>query len=129
MTIAVALAADGLAPPDIALTFSNNATWFAEFAWLDGGQAADLTGLKLRMQVRAAAEDPTVVVELATDNGRLLVIPPDAQGRWNISAELAAVKDIKPGAYVYDVLAISKTDARVWRRQKGALTVEQGVTH
>ena len=50
-------------------TFSKTLTWFQE----DGVSVINMTGCTAKSQWRTSADDPTVIVELSTENGRLSI--------------------------------------------------------
>ena len=104
-------------------TVANNETWSLSFTW----PGVDLTGHTLKMQARDPANLGNVVVELSTDNERL-VITDAAGGVWALNLPAPAAAAIAAGSYAYDVLDYLANDPRVWRRQVGTVTVEQGVT-
>ena len=128
MTISLVIPDDGEPLPDTDFTISNNQTVNLRFHWAQGGSPVDLSASKLRMQWRA---DPTVTdgdfVEFSTNNS-LIMIDPNSPGDWLLTFDFNKAASIPAGQYAYDVLQLATTDTRVWRRQKGNVTVEQGVT-
>lgn len=60
------------ATPKVNLTINQGATFRHKFAWKDkNGRPIDLTNFIARMQVRASASSPVVLLELTTENGGL----------------------------------------------------------
>jgi hypothetical protein len=112
---------------EIDFTVSNNETWDQSFVWTDGGHPVDLTGMSLKIQLRDPANLSNVIIEISTANSLILVGAPTS-GQWQLSVPASKTKDVPAGSYSYDVLNYLANDPRVWRRQKGTITVEQGVT-
>jgi hypothetical protein len=61
------------------------------------------------------------------ENGGLVIAEPQ-NGLWVLRVDASKVKNYPPGSYVYDVLQISPTDSRVWRRQRSTMTLDKGIT-
>jgi len=109
-------------------TVANNETWDLGFVLKDAsGVAVNLTGRSIKMQIRGAANPDDVIVELSTDNERIIIVDAPA-GAWALAVPVSITQGVPEGAYVYDVIDYFANDPRVWRRQKGAVTVEWGVT-
>ncbi len=129
MTIEVEIAENGVTPTAVDFTVANNATWSIPFRWKQGDAPVSIVGQKLRMQLRANPDDlaGAVAVELSSANSHIL--PTDeAAGEWLLNLSAAESSKIEAGSYAYDVLASVDSDTRVYRRQQGIITVEQGVT-
>jgi hypothetical protein len=89
----------------------------------DGVTPIDLTGISFRMQVRKRAEDATVYIDASTDNGLLSAGSNGVLGRIIFEDHMKA---IKPGNYVFDVVA--EADGHACRVEYGSLTIVEGVT-
>ena len=114
-------------PVEIDFTVSTNATWDTAFAWTEAGAPFPLTGLNFKIQLRDPANANNVVLTLSTADSSILV--PDAPGgHWQLSVPYSAALGVPAGSYAYDVLTWLTNDPRVWRRQKGTVTVDQGTT-
>jgi len=109
-------------------TVANNETWDNRFTLLDAaGAPVNLAGRTIKMQLRDPAQFTNVVLELSTDNERIVAIDP-AGGIWALAVPASVAKDVPAAAYAYDVIDYLAADPRVWRRQKGTLSVEKGIT-
>lgn len=84
----------------------------------------DLSAASARMQVRATAEAPNVLIEFSTANGKLQL---DVEGRIEIlmTPDETALIDWVSG--VYDIyVTLAPDDVRRW--VFGSIVVKQGVT-
>ncbi len=127
--IDVQIAAEGVSATAVNFTVANNANWSIAFRWKQGGYPVSIVGQKLRMQLRANPDDlaGAVAVELSSANSHILPTDESA-GEWLLNLSAAESSKIEAGSYAYDVLAYVDSDSRVYRRQQGIITVEQGVT-
>lgn len=75
-----------------------------------------------RMHVRVTAESDTVVIELSTANGRILL----ESGFVTLIVEKAATGAIRPGAYVWDLELTIADNAQTI--MGGTLTVRRDIT-
>ncbi|MCW2317986.1 hypothetical protein M2322_003551 [Rhodoblastus acidophilus] len=109
-------------------TVANNETWDLGFVLKDAsGALVNLTGRTIKMQLRDPAAPANIVVELSTDNERIVIADAPA-GVWALAVPVSVAQGVPNGSYVYDVIDYLANDPRVWRRQKGTVTVEWGVT-
>lgn len=93
----------------------------------DAGVPVNLAGYTAKMQVRPAKASPTVLVELSTANGKL-VITDAAAGKLRAQLTATETAALSPSAKgVYDVL-LTRPDGVVIRLLEGALIVDGGVT-
>ncbi len=120
-----------LALPQISgsLTIATNADLRAALQFTQTGSSAplDLTGISFRMQVRPAAGNMDVALDLSTGNGLLINGATNGLLSWLVPA--AQVAQIAPGAYVADLIASG--DGAIVNLCQGAplaVTVNQGVT-
>jgi hypothetical protein len=107
------------------LSYHKGTTW--GFAWpvYQNGVPFDVTGWKVRAQIRASIQDDVVLHEWTTENGGAsttdhrvaLILKPADSTDWDW-------RDA-----VYDVLLSHPTDVtRVYPIAEGSFTVQQGVT-
>lgn len=93
----------------------------------DTGTPVNLAGYTAKMQVRPAKASPTVLVELSTANGKL-VITDAAAGKLRAALTATETAALSPNPKgVYDVL-LTRPDGVVIRLLEGALIVDGGVT-
>ena len=85
----------------------------------------NLTGFTARMQVRTSIEDPTVVLEATTTNGRLAIGPNPGELVLVVSA--TDTDALAAGSYVYDLELVSPS-GEVTRLLEGTLVVRRAVT-
>ena len=87
------------------------------------GQAIDLSGVTLRMDI--AATTGSAALEASSTNGRI-AIRDAAAGRFELAIPAAIVRGLQPGTYRHD-LVLSHADSvrRVW---SGTISLCQGVT-
>jgi hypothetical protein len=97
---------------------------------MDDGTASppqlDLRGIKFWIQVRAAADDPQVVIEGSTDDDTLLIGTYPEYGFLIFNVLEARMRGILPGNYVGDVVAMADGYTRVTLQI--AMTIVEGVT-
>jgi len=60
-------------PAVINFTIEQGADWQLPLRWTGAGLPVDLTGYTALMQFRPAVDDPKVLLELSTANGRILL--------------------------------------------------------
>jgi hypothetical protein len=92
--------------------------------WKIGGYAVNLTGYSAKMQVRAAT-DASVLVELSTDNGKIVITP--ALGKLTLTLTAAQTTALTSGKYFYD-LNLTASDATVTKILEGVFLVNESVT-
>lgn len=97
------------------------------------GTAQNLNGLTARMQIREEIDSPTVILELSTDNGRI-IIPNDASGtvQFNLPAETTAdlptYNDVAVWVYDLKLIDVVASPEKVIRAVQGVVTVIPSVT-
>lgn len=72
----------------------------------------DLTGMALRMHVRANADGP-LLLEFSTANGRIVVTDADA-GTLTLDAAKEAIEVLAPGTYSQDLAIHDDGNAVLW---------------
>ena len=85
----------------------NNADLRASIQFIQNGSTSplDLTGISFACQIRPSADRLIVSVDMTTENG--LMINGGTNGILSWFVPKSAMKNIKPGAYVADVLAVA----------------------
>lgn len=89
------------------------------------GTPLNLTGYTARMQLRASYTSPQVIVELTTENGRLVITPLTGLVTLLLSAATTAALVAK--TYVYD-LEIVSASGFVTRMLQGEAVISPEVT-
>lgn len=92
--------------------------------WKIGGNVVLLQSYTALMQVRAAA-DTSVIVELSTANGRIVITP--SAGRITLTLTATETAALAAGTYMYD-LNITAPDSTVTKILQGAFVVSNSVT-
>lgn len=61
-------------------------TWRKGFQWKikDSDTAMDLTDCSIKMQIKLCASDEEPVLELSTDNGKIVILDPPTDGKWTV---------------------------------------------
>lgn len=85
----------------------------------------DLTGCTARMQIRSEVESPTVLLELSTTNGRIVLGGPAGTATMTIDAATTAATEWDSG--VWD-LEITHPGGEVSRMAEGTASVSPEVT-
>lgn len=86
----------------------------------------DVTGYTARMHVRTEVEDPTTVLVLTTENGRITV--GGADGRFDLTVSATDMTNVPAGKYVYDLEVIAPVTGVVDRLIQGNFVVRSEVT-
>lgn len=100
--------------------------------WIDTivfGSASDrwrLDDYDIWMHVKKPG-DATVLLELSTANGRLMISDAAAR-RLEINAGWAEIENIEPGPFEFDVLLENKTTELRSRSGPHTLTITRGIT-
>lgn len=116
----------------IDMEIQDNATWQDAFQFgVEGDTTWDLVGESFIMDVKGNREDPTPLLTLSTDNGRI-VVDDTALRVIHFNVEDTDIQDNIPpqdDAYVYDlVMYDGSTPPRRVAMMGGCLRVCQGVT-
>lgn len=107
-------------------TIEQGATFKSRLIWkTQTGQVIKLIGWSAKMQIRKTVDDPTVVLELSTVNGRIALGGTTGTVDLTIADEDSAL--MTPGTYVFDLLLEDPTGAKT-RLIEGRITVAAGVT-
>lgn len=105
-------------------TFDDSAVWKAGETKASV-QPVDLTGCTARMQIREKIDSPTPLLELTTENGRIVLGGVTGEIAFSLDPVLTAALTWRSG--VYD-LEIVYPDGAVRRLFSGAVTVSREVT-
>lgn len=108
------------------LELDKGSTWKHTFKLNQGKSSVpmDLTGYTAKMQIRKSATSPTVLFELSTLNGRLIIEHP---GVLKILVTDEDTGDMTFNSAVYD-LEITSADGETTRIVQGTITATQQVT-
>lgn len=113
----------------VKLEIDQGATFDKTFTWKTGTKAnavpVDLTGCKARAQFREELVSEAVLLELTTENQRIVLGGPTGEIRLLISATETAAMGWPTG--VYD-LEVEFPDGTVVRRMAGSVVVSPEVT-
>jgi len=120
--------ADTAAVVDMAVP--NNATWQDAFQFSQDSAAPwDFTGQKFIMEIKGNPNDTTVLLELTSDAGEI-VVDSSAERVLHINVPYTAIQAaLKVGEYFYDFIMYD-TGTPVVRVQlmRGTVTIDQGIT-
>ena len=113
----------------VKLEIDQGATFDKKFTWKTGTKAnavpVDLTGCKARAQVREEIDSDVVLLDLTTENDRIVLGGPTGEIRILISATDTAA--LQWTGAVFD-LEIEFPDGTVVRRMAGSVAVSPEVT-
>lgn len=90
----------------------------------EDGSSVDLSGMALRMHVRAAADGP-LLLEFSTENGRI-IITDAASGTLTLDAPKDAIGALTPGTYLHDLAIHDSGNAVLWA---GTFKILPQITH
>lgn len=93
---------------------------------------ADKTGYSARMLIRNSFEDPTVLCELSTGNGRLSLTGSDINSvnfGFNIPKAVTGALQNKEKFVVYDVFLTAPSDGEAKKVMYGIIRVRESSTH
>lgn len=111
-----------------AIACDQGATLRRVITWMTSGATpavVDLTGFTARMQVREQVTSEDVVLELTTENDRIIL--GDTAGTITILVDAATMADITAGSYRYDLELVSGSE-EVTRLVEGKFSVKAEVT-
>lgn len=106
------------------VTIEQGATWTRTLTITDDGTPRNLTGYTARMQIRRAAADASVLLELTTVNGRITITALTGTLILSLSATETAALSWTRGVYDLEIVAGSAVE----RLLEGAVTVSPEVT-
>ncbi len=108
------------------LTIEQGATFNPVMTWKDqAGNPIDLTGYTARMQIRATVDDSTVIHELSTTNGELVLGGVAGTITFGIPATTTASFTFQEAVYDLELTAL---DGTVTRLLKGSVYLSPEVT-
>ena len=115
-------------PANINLTIYQGTTFKKDFQWLIGTPSTpvDITNFKIRMQIRATIKDTNFIVELTTENGRI-IISDAINGKFYLFLDdsITSGLTIKSGVYDIEIIDLS---LHVERLIQGSIIVSPEVT-
>lgn len=91
-------------PAKLNITIYQGSTFTKSFQWSTGDPAVpvDLTGFKIRMQLREKLSSTTTIINCTTENGRV-VITDAAEGRFEVEISAADTQVMAFKSAVYDI--------------------------
>lgn len=111
------------------------ATFYQEFTWEIGTPAAavNLTGYAAALQARDSIEDETLVLDLTTANGGIVLVSPESDGKYGIFVPPSLTKDLCPThekrTLIYDLFFYAPENADdAGLQQKGKIVINPAVT-
>lgn len=98
------------------------------FQWIiqSTGVAMDLTGCSIRMQIKESTCSETPLIELNTDNGRIVIVSA-IDGKWTVEILPVDTATIAAIRYVYD-MDITFPSGDVFTVCRGIIKVTEDVT-
>lgn len=87
----------------------------------------DLTGSSFSMQLRNVAESLRVVLDLSTENGRIVVADPEPDGNLSIMVPQSVIDDVGPGIFIHDIVW-TRGDGAIVNLAAGTVTFTLGIT-
>lgn len=107
------------------ITLDQGATYSTQLTYKDSaGALIDLTGYTARMQVRIQVDSASTVLDLTTENGRIIL--GGAAGTINLTVDAVTTAALTAGQYVYDLELVN--GAVVDRLIMGTFLVRPEVT-
>jgi hypothetical protein len=92
-------------------------------AWKINNSYVNVDGYTAKMQVRQAVTSTSVIVEMSTENGRIVTGTTD--GKFTITLLPAETAPLPPGNYIYDLDITSPGGVRTTLLQGGFAIVAQ----
>lgn len=124
-----------LLPPLGGMTFSITTTggWYDTLNFLQpsGLAVLDISGIDFHAQLRKTATDSQNILDFSTLNVPPQLVNGGTNGNLYFSADVSFFKNLKPGVYAMDILAIDTVTSMVrnlCELAPIAVTVNQGVT-
>jgi hypothetical protein len=113
-------------PANLKLQIYQGATFRKRLRWLNPGQTPiDLTGCTARMQVREEVESTAVLLELTTENGRIVLGGTAGTVEMLVDADTTAAITWDGGAWDLEIVHPA---GEVTRLAQGSLCVSPEVT-
>ena len=80
-------------------------TYRKQFQWKikDSDTAMDLTGCEIKMQIKLCSTDEVAVLELSTENARIVISEPATDGKWTIEMTALDTAAFTFSQAVYDL--------------------------
>lgn len=100
-------------------------TFTKPMVWKSNGVVVNLTGYTARMQIRSSIASDQVLLELTTENDRIVITPLTGTITLKLDADTTAEIDWIKG--VYDLEAVSADD-KVTRLLRGTVSISKEVT-
>ena len=105
--------------------FTQGDTFTSAPAWKIDGAYVNVQNYSALMQLRRGSVTGTVVLELSTDNGRIVAGSTD--GKFTITASSAVTAAVPAGTYYYDLQVVSP-DSVTTTLLSGVFTVKAQVS-
>lgn len=103
------------------------ATFSRSITWKDSAKKViNITGYTARMHVRTTVEAPTTVLELTTQNNRIVIT--GASGNITLTVSAQDMANVISDKYVYDLEIIAPVSGVVHRIIQGNFVVRPEVT-
>ena len=106
------------------IKFYRGTTLDIVMTYLINNVPVDLANYTATMDVRPAPNSATLIDQLTTENGRILI--DEALGEVNLLISAADTSSLTAGSYVYDLELVS--GSRVTRLIQGRFVVDRGTT-
>jgi hypothetical protein len=117
------------------LAIWEGATFYQEFTWKigDPAVAVNLAGYTAALQARDAIEDENAVLDLSTENDGIILVSPEADGKYGISIPPSLTTGLCPThekrTLVYDLFFFAPAGADdAGLQQKGKIVINPAVT-
>lgn len=109
------------------LSIEQGAKYTKRFLWKDvNGNPVNLTGYSARMQIRPTVTNPTILLELTTDNGRILL--GGAAGTIDLNIGSTITDSLtRGGVYDLELYLTADPDSAI-RFAEGSVEVSKEVT-
>ena len=117
-------------PAKLNLTIYQGSTYVKPFQWKSGTTTltpVDISTCTMRMDIRKKITDPTEVLELTTENGRLVIVD-GALGKFEIRLSAADTATFNFTQAVYDIEVVYPSEDPVVRVLEGSIKVIPEVT-
>ena len=120
-----------MTPAKLDLTIYRGSTFSKQITWQTGtpATAVNLTGCKIRMQIRPKVTEATLIDELTTENSRI-VITDAVNGVFtiNVPASVSTAYTATALSGVYDLEIVMPGDVTIYRVLEGKVSIIPEVT-
>ena len=115
-------------PADLDLEIFQGATFRKQLRWTTGKppEPVPLADWVIRMQIRPKIKSDDVIIELTTENGRIVITDPE-DGVFELRISPEDTANLSFNSAVYD-LELENLDGEVVRLIKGMVTLDPEVT-